>query len=102
LSVCTSIVFDKKLLTGYLQLSVSDTGHGISPDVQKRMFELNFTTKREKGKGLGLGLWWVRNFVRRARGDITVRSIIGAGTDVAVKIPINRSNGAASDALDTD
>jgi signal transduction histidine kinase len=95
LSVCTSMIVDKKLLTGYLQLSISDTGHGISPDVQKRMFELNFTTKREnKGKGLGLGLWWVRNFVRRARGDITVRSTIGSGTDVFVKIPINRSGAA--------
>ena len=94
LSVCTSMVFDKKLLTGYLQLSISDTGQGIPPDVQKRMFELNFTTKREKGKGLGLGLWWVRNFVRRARGDITVRSTIGSGTDVVVKIPINRSSAA--------
>ena len=94
LSVCTSMVFDKKLLTGYLQLSICDTGQGIPPDVQKRMFELNFTTKREKGKGLGLGLWWVRNFVRRARGDITVRSTIGSGTDVVVKIPINRSSAA--------
>jgi signal transduction histidine kinase len=96
LSVCTSIVFDKTLSTGYLQLSVSDTGHGISSDVQKRMFELNFTTKHEeeKGKGLGLGLWWVRNFVRRARGDITVRSTIGSGTNVSVKIPINRSSAA--------
>ena len=96
LSVCTSIVLDKTLSTGYLQLSVSDTGHGISSDVQKRMFELNFTTKHEeeKGKGLGLGLWWVRNFVRRARGDITVRSTIGSGTNVSVKIPINRSSAA--------
>jgi len=94
LSVCTSMVFDKKLLTGYLQLSICDTGQGIPPDVQKRMFELNFTTKREKGKGLGLGLWWVRNFVRRARGDIIVRSTIGSGTDVVVKIPINRSSAA--------
>jgi signal transduction histidine kinase len=102
LSACTSIVLDEKLLTGYLQLSVKDTGHGIPPDVQRRIFELNFTTKREKGKGLGLGLWWVRNFVRRARGDITVRSMIGFGTDVVVKIPINRSNGAADEALTTD
>jgi signal transduction histidine kinase len=92
LSIYSSIIFDDNLSTGYLQILVKDTGHGITPEVQKRMFELNFTTKREKGKGLGLGLWWVRNFVRRARGDITVRSVMGSGTDVVVKIPVNRSS----------
>jgi signal transduction histidine kinase len=91
LSISTSMVFDKAILTGYLQLSISDTGNGIPLNVQKRMFELNYSTKREKGKGLGLGLWWVRNFVRRARGDIIIRSMIGSGTEVTVKIPISRS-----------
>jgi signal transduction histidine kinase len=91
LSVCTAQILDPTHSKGYLQLSVSDTGNGIPVDVQKRIFELNFTTKDAKGKGLGLGLWWVRNFVRRSRGDITIRSIAGAGTDAIVKIPIGNS-----------
>jgi signal transduction histidine kinase len=91
LSVRTAEVLDPARSKGYLQLTISDTGNGIPVDVQRRIFELNFTTKVEKGKGLGLGLWWVRNFVRRARGDITIRSVVGSGTDAIVKIPMSRS-----------
>jgi signal transduction histidine kinase len=97
LSVCTSVVRDPTRSTGYLQLSIHDTGKGIPIDIQRRIFELNFTTKSEKGKGLGLGLWWVRNFVRRARGDIMIRSAPGVGTDVVVKIPLIRPDEAAED-----
>ncbi len=79
LHVSTLAMLNPKLPTGYFQLVVRDTGQGMPPDVQKRIFELNFTTKREKGKGLGLGMWWVRNFVRRARGDITIHTIPGSG-----------------------
>jgi signal transduction histidine kinase len=100
LSVCTSVVRDPTRSTGYLQLSIRDTGKGIPVDMQRRIFELNFTTKSEKGKGLGLGLWWVRNFVRRARGDITIRSAPGVGTDVVVKIPLIRPAEAAQAADD--
>ena len=101
LSVSTSVVLDPTLLTGYLQLSISDTGNGIPINIQRRMFELNFTTKREKGKGLGLGLWWVRNFVRRARGDIVIQSTVGTGTTVVVKVPMSLSSEAAQ-ATDSD
>ena len=78
--------------TGYLELTIKDTGTGMSAEVRNRVFELNFTTKQEKGKGLGLGLglWWVRNFVRRARGDITIQSAPGQGTEVTIKLPIDR------------
>lgn len=90
LSISTSAVINPKLATGYFHLTVRDTGVGMPADVQIRVFELNFTTKHERGKGLGLGLWWVRNSVRRARGDITIQSDVGRGTEVAVKIPVDR------------
>jgi signal transduction histidine kinase len=93
LSVHTSAIRDRALSTGYLQLSVRDTGNGIPAELQRRVFELNFTTKDEKGKGLGFGLWWVRNFVRRARGDITIQSTPGDGTEVVVKIPMPQPDG---------
>lgn len=76
--------------SGYVQLVVSDSGIGIPADIQEKLFDLNFSTKHGRRKGLGLGLWWVRNFVRRARGDITVRSTPGAGTEMIVKIPLDR------------
>jgi signal transduction histidine kinase len=87
LTVSTLTVLSS-LETGYFQLVVKDTGVGMPADVRRRIFDLNFTTKRMKGEGLGLGLWWVRTFVRRARGDITVNSAVGSGTEVVVKIPI--------------
>jgi signal transduction histidine kinase len=92
LSVSTSVVVHPTARTGYFQLVVKDTGQGMPVEIQKKVFELNFTTKRQKGKGLGLGLWWVRNFVRRARGDITIRSSPGQGTEVTVKIPVDRAD----------
>jgi signal transduction histidine kinase len=90
LSVSTCAVYNRGAATGYFQLKVSDTGVGITADVQKKMFDLNFTTKNSRGRGLGLGLWWVRNFVRRSAGDITIRSVVGRGTEVVVKIPLDR------------
>jgi len=94
LTVKTSLIFPPDLLirVGYAQLTISDTGSGIPEDTLPHVFELNFTTKREKGKGLGLGLWWVRNFVRRAKGDISISSIVDVGSEVVVKIPVDRSS----------
>jgi signal transduction histidine kinase len=76
---------------------IADTGQGIPDEILPHVFELNFTTKGEKGKGLGLGLWWVRNFVRRAKGNITITSTADAGSEVVVKLPVDRSSEVAHD-----
>ncbi len=94
LTVATSLVSHPESAGGYMLLAVRDSGVGIPDHIKDQVFMLNFTTKREKqGKGLGLGLWWVRTFVRRAGGDITFTSNVGAGTEVMVKIPMDRSTG---------
>jgi signal transduction histidine kinase len=87
LEASTELILDPANSMSFIQLSVRDTGSGIPADVQSRIFEQNFTTKHEK-KGLGFGLWWVRTFVRRARGDIAIRSSTESGTEVVVKIPV--------------
>ena len=89
LTVTTSAVIHPTLGSGYFLLTVTDTGQGIASELQGKIFDLNFTTKKTRGEGLGLGLWWVRSFVRRSSGDITVSSTPGEGTAVTVKIPIN-------------
>jgi signal transduction histidine kinase len=99
LTVTTSIVSDPELLTGYVQLVVRDTGTGIPPDILPRIFDLNFTTKRARGTGLGLGLWWVRNFVRRANGEIAASSTVGTGSEFVVRMPYDRSSEQARPAL---
>jgi signal transduction histidine kinase len=89
LTVTTKIVAHAELSAGYVQLSVRDTGTGISNDILPHIFDLNFTTKKSKGKGLGLGLWWVRNFVLRSNGEISVESTPDSGTEFSVKIPVS-------------
>jgi two-component system NtrC family sensor kinase len=68
-------------------VSVSDTGCGISPELQKRIFEPFFTTKAT-GEGTGLGLDIVRKIVEKHQGRINVESEVGHGSTFTVHLPI--------------
>src|SRR5688572_443970 len=70
----------------YVRLSVSDTGVGMSPDVQARAFEPFFTTK-EVGRGSGLGLASAYGTVTGAAGTIELTSQEGFGTSVDCYFP---------------
>ena len=71
----------------WISLSVADTGCGISPEIQKSMFEPFVTTKG--GKGTGLGLWIVKGIVENHNGRIRVRSAVGKGTVINLMFPIS-------------
>jgi PAS domain S-box-containing protein len=72
--------------SGFVTLTVADTGTGMSPEVAKRALEPFFTTKRT-GVGTGLGLSQVYTFVQQSGGDITIDSVESKGTAIKLHFP---------------
>ncbi len=69
----------------YVQIDVSDTGCGISPQNLTKIFEPFFTTKGQKGNGLGLAMVW--GIIEKHDGHISARSEEGKGTTFTVLLP---------------
>ncbi len=81
---------DKLLMScRYVRIQVEDTGNGMTPEVQKRIFDPYFTTKKQ---GNGLGMATVFSIIRKHRGDIKCHSEPGIGTSFQVSLPVNDQN----------
>jgi two-component system NtrC family sensor kinase len=72
---------------GLINITISDSGTGISEENQKRIFEPFFTTK-EVGKGTGLGLSIAYDIIKKHNGMIKVDSEVGKGTTFKISIPV--------------
>ena len=75
----------------YACLAVSDTGPGIDNSIVDKIFDPYFTTK-EKDKGTGLGLSVVHGLVKGMKGDVTVYTEPGEGTEFHVYLPVAKKH----------
>jgi PAS domain S-box-containing protein len=81
----------------YASITITDNGSGMPPEVVSRAFEPFFTTKLV-GQGTGLGLSTVYGIIRQSKGHITISSVVGEGTSIAIFLPRNFEKNA----LDTE
>ena len=84
---------------GFVRITVSDTGSGMSEDIREKAFEPFFTTK-PAGRGTGLGLSTVYGFVKQSRGSVSIESTPGIGSAIAMVLPCPRGSDASVDVRD--
>lgn len=70
----------------FIYIKIKDTGPGISPENLGKIFEPGYTTKGV-GVGLGIGLYLCYNIIHNHKGEISVTSELGKGTEFSIKIP---------------
>jgi signal transduction histidine kinase len=85
------ITIEAANLSGMMQITVRDTGRGIAPEDQERIFDQFFQSEHsdEAGHlGLGLGLFVSRELIRKQGGAISVESTVGRGTAMSFTLPV--------------
>ena len=88
-----SIFIEAKKAKHYLQIKIKDTGIGIKPEEQQKLFSEFFRAKNENTRGIGgtgLGLSIVKRIVDSYAGKIEVESFYGEGTTFKISLPINK------------
>ncbi|PNU18997.1 hybrid sensor histidine kinase/response regulator [Geothermobacter hydrogeniphilus] len=75
----------------YIELSVTDTGPGIAPDQQQKIFKKFYQIDPDNTgqvRGFGLGLYYAREFLRAHGGRLDVRSLPGRGATFSLSLPL--------------
>jgi len=97
---CITISANQLELVDSIELRVTDTGTGISPEVLPHVLEPFFTTKRGKGTGLGLSI--SEAYVRSHGGDIRVDSVVNHGTTVTITLPLRQEDAEAQSEAESE
>ncbi len=87
------VKISQKVLNGNVEISVRDTGIGMTSEEQKKLFGKFYRIEDDKSKGVsgtGLGLWITKYIVEQMNGKISVESIKGDGSRFVVIFPINK------------
>lgn len=83
--------------SGKVQISIRDTGKGMSADIVEKIFDPFFTTKTV-GQGTGLGLSISYGIIKKHNGDIQVKSEPARGTEFVITLPVDGPPGAEKEA----
>jgi signal transduction histidine kinase len=86
----------------YVRITLTDTGHGMTPEVAARAFDPFFTTK-EVGEGSGLGLGQAYGFAKQSGGHAAIDSSVDVGTSIILHLPlavVREAVGVAEAAID--
>ena len=78
----------------WVEVSISDNGPGIPPEIQNQIFELNYSGRVSAHPGkLGFGLWWVKTLMTRLGGSVVVESDGQHGTTFRLRLPVDAQEG---------
>jgi two-component system NtrC family sensor kinase len=86
-----SIVISTRTVNENMEISIKDSGIGMTEDVRHKIFDPFFTTK-EVGEGTGLGMSITFKIIEKHQGKIAVVSAPGCGTEITISIPYQQSN----------
>ncbi len=85
----TVVITGKWVGDRQVEVSVSDDGPGISPELHERIFEWSYSgRKANRSGGLGFGLWWVKTLMARLGGTVAVESDGQNGTTFHLRLPV--------------
>jgi len=85
-----TITLKTSISKGIIQISIKDTGPGIPENIREKIFDPFYTTKGV-GKGTGLGLSISQSIIEKHKGNISVKSETGKGTEFIISIPVKQT-----------
>jgi len=80
-----TILIKTKDLDHFVEMTISDNGHGVAAELVPSLFELMKTNKKS---GMGLGLWLTKHVVERHQGKITYQTSDWGGAEFVIRIPL--------------